>query len=154
MLWFKYQSHGYMDPNPEVGYRMFNSLEAARRGAKHIQKKWGGICTILGYATMDEVLEYVRMHNIPLDAKTEADVVNPDNYFVDRGQADVLLTLIMHGFTEAALRYAFDKIKDSNVFMEAEIILDILEDSELPTPWLRILNKIAFQWETTFFPNN
>ena len=153
MLWFKYQSHDYMDPNPEVGYRLFNSLEAARRWAKHMQKGWSGTCTILGYATMDEILGYINMHNISLDAETEAKVVNPDNYFTYRIDSDILLSLIIHGFTKAALQYAYDKIEDSNVFMEAEITLDSLEDSELTAPWLCILNRIAFQWEEHFFPS-
>ena len=80
MKWIKYESQAYMDMYPEVGYRMFDSLENAKAWAKHMQENWSGTCVILGYATQEEILEYIKKYNIEPEERVMYDILNKENY--------------------------------------------------------------------------
>ena len=70
-------------------------------------------------------------------------MLNHSNY----DYANKLVNLIMNASEAEALSYALANIKDGNVFVEAEILIDQIGDEELTTPWLRALNRITFEWE-------
>lgn len=81
MKWFKYESQNYMDPQPEIGFKMFEDLEKAQDWAKCMRTNWSGTCLILGFATKQEILEYIDKYNLTPDERTMANIYN-DKYYV------------------------------------------------------------------------
>lgn len=84
MKWFKYQSQDYMDCSPVTGYRLFGSLDEAQAWAKHMQENWSGICTILGYASQEELLKAIKYYDIAPDDNIMDNILNKDCYDYNR----------------------------------------------------------------------
>lgn len=80
MKWFKYESQDYMDPQPEIGFKTFKDLETAQDWAKHMQDNWSGTCCIIGFATKQEILEYIDKYHLTPDEKTMTDIFNDECY--------------------------------------------------------------------------
>ena len=80
MKWFKYESHDYMDSNPEIGFRMFETLETARDWANYMQNNWSGTCCIIGFATKQEILDYIDKYHLTPDERTLSDINNDEYY--------------------------------------------------------------------------
>lgn len=80
MKWFKYESHDYMDPKPEMGFRMFENLETAQDWANHMQNNWSGTCSIIGFATKQDILDYIDKYHLTLDERTLSDINNDEYY--------------------------------------------------------------------------
>ena len=80
MKWFKYESQYYMDPEPEIGFRTFKDLETAQDWANHMQSNWSDTCQILGFATKQEILEYIDKYHLTPDERTLADINNDECY--------------------------------------------------------------------------
>lgn len=81
MVWFKIETHDYMDERPEIGYRLFKDDAEAKSWEDHMQKNYsGGTTHLKGYATQKEVLDFICRNNILLDPKTEENVNNINYY--------------------------------------------------------------------------
>lgn len=81
MIWYKYQTHDYMDEKPSIGYHLFENEESALKWEQHMNTNYsGGITTILGPATQAEILEYVRTNKLDLDDLTISNINNINYY--------------------------------------------------------------------------
>lgn len=80
MKWFKYESQDYMDPKPEIGFRAFEDLEKAQDWARYMQNNWSGTCQILGFATKQEILDYIDEYHLTPDERTLTDIHNDEWY--------------------------------------------------------------------------
>ena len=81
MRWFKIISHDYMDEKPEIGFKLFKDFDEAKAYEKHMQDNWsGGTTNLAGYASQQEILDFVKKYNITLDKETETNINNPEYY--------------------------------------------------------------------------
>ena len=71
-IWFKFETHDYMDEYPEVYYRTFPTIEVAKQFAEHMSENYsGGTFTFIGYALKQEVLNYVNDNKNKLSLSEE-----------------------------------------------------------------------------------
>ena len=81
MIWYKYSTHDYMDESPSIGFHLFTNAEMALKWEKHMNDTYsGGSTTILGPATQDEVLKFVKDNKLKLDSNTLSDINNKTYY--------------------------------------------------------------------------
>lgn len=81
MIWYKYQKHDYMDEKPFIGYLLFANAEHALKWEQHMNTNYsGGTTVLLGPATQEEVLKFVKDNGLKLDSYTLAEINNKSYY--------------------------------------------------------------------------
>lgn len=78
----KYETQEYMDMYPHTGYKLFHDETHAKAWERHMRENYsGGITTLVGYATKQEILDYIEAFNI----KPEQELlnnINNDEYYI------------------------------------------------------------------------
>ena len=136
-----------MDPKPEVGYKMFKSLEISQEWAKEMQSNWNGTCAILGYATQEEIFDFIRKNSVSVDDKTLADIINPYNYYGERSQAEILATLILGGYDIQASDFARQMVTSVDVFLEVRNLIEQRANID-SLDRLLALSCVQYNWST------
>lgn len=81
MIWYKYQTHDYMDEKPSIGYRLFPNAEYALEWEQYMNASYsGGTTVLLGPAKQEEVLKFVKDNGLKLDSDTLANINNKSYY--------------------------------------------------------------------------
>lgn len=81
MIWYKYQVHDYMDEKPSIGYHLFTNTEHALKWEQYMNANYsGGPTVLLGTATQEEVLKFVKDNELKLDSDTLANINNKSYY--------------------------------------------------------------------------
>ena len=81
MIWYKYQIHDYMDEKPSIGYRLFANAECALKWEQHMNANYsGGTTILLGAATQEEILKFVKDNGLKLDSDTLSNINNKSYY--------------------------------------------------------------------------
>ncbi len=81
MKWFKVLIHDYMDMSPEVSYRLFEDWNQAKAWEKQMRENWAsGTTNVVGYATQQEILDYIQRYNLQLDEATRNNINNKQYY--------------------------------------------------------------------------
>ena len=104
-IWFKFETHDYMDEYPEVYYRTFPTIRVARQFAEHMSKTYsGGTFTFIGSALKQEVLNYVKDNKLSLSKEALAEVNDDEMYYDARKDVFSEITTL-----KQSLNYAFDR---------------------------------------------
>lgn len=81
MIWYKCQTHDYMDEKPSISYHLFPNAEYALKWERHMNTNYsGGTTVLLGTATQEEVLKFVKDNGLKLDSDALSKINNKSYY--------------------------------------------------------------------------
>ena len=81
MIWMKIETHDYMDMYPNTSYKLFHNEILAKDWEKYMRENYsGGVTTVIGPATKQEILDYLEAFKIEAEPEL-LENINNDEYY-------------------------------------------------------------------------
>lgn len=87
MIWYKYEAHGYMDIQPNIGFHLFKDEAEAKAWEKYMQTEYsGGITRLIGPANKQEIMDFLIAHDIDSAPELMRNICN-DSYYLKQSNS-------------------------------------------------------------------